>query len=91
MKTFDIYVEHYIEENTYTVYIHHGEPTNDLVHPIEEAENISFLEAQYMTNDLIVRYTLHGKVKVNIYEYEDEFNVKSIKTLTSEEFKQIKI
>lgn len=91
MKSFDIYVENYIDENMYTVYIHHGGGADELVHPIEVAEDLSVDEAQSMTKDLIARYSLHGEVRVLIYEYEEVINLKNIRILSAEEFKQISL
>jgi hypothetical protein len=60
MKSFDIYVEHYLEENTFTVYIHHGGGSDELVYPIELVENITIHEARNITNDLINSYSQYG-------------------------------
>lgn len=88
MKPFNIYIEHYTIENNYTVYIHHYDGSTDLVHPLELAEDISINEAQDITNNLIARYSLHGTVMIHIYQYEGVFDLKNVKTLTTEEFNQ---
>ncbi|MCD5324142.1 MULTISPECIES: hypothetical protein [Pontibacillus] len=86
MKLYDIYIEHYIDENYYDVYIHHGEGTDELVHPIEIKENLSGIEARKITNDFLARYSLEGRVRINIEVYEEVVNLKDIRILTAEEF-----